>query len=87
MLDLGEVNIRKGQGAILILHAALCLDNKGGCIVIWKLATFRLQYEDDYKYEFSVLSNCALGLAGENVRSTCAQILKLVLVLQSEGRY
>ena len=53
------------------------------------VATFRLQYEDDYEYEFSVLST-RFRLEGENFQSARAQNLKLVLVvfleLQSEGR-
>ena len=53
------------------------------------IATFRLQYEDGYEYELSVLST-HFRLAGENFRSARAQNLKFVLVVvlvfQSEGR-
>ena len=53
------------------------------------VATFRLEYEDDYEYDFPYWAR-ALGFDGENFRSARAQNLKLelvvVLVLQSEGR-
>ena len=46
------------------------------------IATLRLQYEDDYEYQFFVLSKPgALGLESEHFRSACAQNLKLILVV------
>ena len=55
-----------------------------------KIATFRLEYEDDYEYEFSVLST-RFRFGGENFRIARAQNLKIVLVvvlvLQSKGLY
>ena len=53
-------------------------------------ATFRLQYENDYEYDFSVLSTrCRFG--GRKMSKCACSNLKLllvvVLVLQSEVRY
>ena len=47
------------------------------------MATFRLEYEDDYKYEFTALST-RFWLAG---RKNFKLVLDAILVLQSEGRY
>ena len=56
-----------------------------------KLATFRLKYEDDYDYKFSVLKKKTLSSEGETFRSAHAQNVKFIhivdLVLQSEGHY
>ena len=71
-------------------------DTKFSCFTFlptWhhRLATFRLQYEDDYEYASLPYWVRALGLQGENFWSARAQNFKLllvvVLVLQFEGRY
>ena len=48
------------------------------------IVTFRLEYEDDYEYEVTVLS-MRFRLAGENFRSARDHYFKLIL--QAEGRY
>ena len=47
------------------------------------LATFRLEYKDDYKYKFTVLST-RFWLAGQK---NFKLVLNAIRVLQSEGRY
>ena len=59
-------------------------------VVDLKLATFRLEYEDDYVYEFTVLS-MRFSLAGRKVlKCTCSELCPRTRsrprVLQSEGR-
>ena len=75
---------------MVVLHSRQCTNHNLLSLGILSLATFRLQYEDDYEFEFSILST-RFRLEGENFRSARAQNLKLVLVvvlvLQSEGRY
>ena len=51
--------------------------------VAWTLATFRLQYEDEYEYEFSVLST-RFRFGGRKFSKCACSEFKIVLVLQSE---
>ena len=51
--------------------------------VAWTLATFRLQNEDDYEYEFSVLST-RFRFGGRKFSKCACSELEIVLVLQSE---
>ena len=55
------------------------------------LATFRLEYEDDYEYKFSVLSTRFRFGGRKFSKCECSEFKTrtriVVLVLQSEGRY
>ena len=47
---------------------------------LWIIVTLRLQYEDDYKYKFSILS---VSARAQNLKLVVVVVLKL----QYEGRY
>ena len=52
------------------------------------LATFRLEYEDDYEYEFKARALRKLSPCKRKVHAQYGKlVLVVVLVLQSEGRY